>query len=175
MNYLISAWKQRALEQELVDLAPKVRKLRRAPDRDVRRLGDDNSVSDPDANDSARHLALQRQSKVSEILAHATLITEPTQTDALRPGHVAKLEIDYNNGKDPVEVSCLVVGHEETDMSANPTELAYDAPILARLIGKEVGRDATVPLKGGTATVTLLDISMPSEEVKSRERGKLAA
>lgn len=175
MNYLISAWKQRALDQELVDLGPKIRRLRKAPDRDVRRLGDDNSVADPDANEAERHLALQRQSKVSEILAHATIITEPMDIETLRPGHVAKLEIDYHDGKEPIEVSYLVVGHEETDLSVEPAELAYDAPILARFIGREAGRDAVVPLKKGKATVTLLEISMPSEEVKSRERGKLAA
>lgn len=71
------------------------------------------------------------------------------QTSQLRIGHIAVLNVD---GERRV---VKVGGYEDSNPVAKPSIVAYNAPLIGRLIGEEVGSEIVVDLGGKDRRIVL--------------------
>jgi transcription elongation GreA/GreB family factor len=90
----------------------------------------------------------------------------PVDTDRLRIGHVAVLDV---GGK---KKRYLVGGFEDSDAAADPPVISYLAPLIRPFIGQEVGDAQRVAVGGRTKQVTLQKIFLPSGKEAGHDPGR---
>jgi transcription elongation GreA/GreB family factor len=104
--------------------------------------------------------ALSKQLRdMRDILDAVTVVSgTPTGTETLQIGHIAHLYIEA----DDVTKVVVVGGVGESDLTAKPPIIDYNAPLLEPFYGNEEGHEATVQIGGVSKNVVLETIELRS-------------
>lgn len=96
---------------------------------------------------------------IGEVLSSISIVDEkPKDTNRLRIGHVAVLDIDGE------EKTFLIGGYGDSDLSTTPAVISYDAPLVRGLIGKGEGDSINVNIGGKRKTIEIIEIQLPDTE-----------
>lgn len=98
-------------------------------------------------------------SDLNKKIAEMVVVDEaPTDTNKLRIGHIAVLDVDGE------AKTYQVGGFEDSEVSTDPPIISYLAPLIRQFIGKEQGHTARVQIAGKLKRVTLEDIQLSKKE-----------
>lgn len=104
--------------------------------------------------------ALSKQLRdMRDILDAVTVVSgTPAGTETLQIGHIAHLYIEADDATKVV----VVGGVGESDLTAKPPIIDYNAPLLEPFYGHEEGHEATVQIGGVSKNVVLETIELRS-------------
>lgn len=103
-----------------------------------------------------QHRISYRLRELQQMLANAQVISDPPSNCArLALGHVAYIMLDDEPR------SYHIGGYGDSDSTTNPPTISYQAPIIAKLMGKEPGFRTVVEINGSKRVVVLEDIELP--------------
>ena len=93
--------------------------------------------------------------QVNEKIGRMVVLDEaPKDTDKLRIGHLVVLDVEGETRE------YVVGGFEDSEPNEVPPVISYLAPLVSKLIGKEVGESVVVELGGRRKTVEIQEIRM---------------